>query len=130
MLGAANLDISAIEAKHAEKIESLKAEHAWDIEEHTHGLREENSRLKEACELDEKEIDTLRKTMAELERSSAYVESLNAEMEDSAHSQRTEIETLRATMAGMICGNCKGSKGDPYAPNLPCPVCQPKKEGT
>jgi hypothetical protein len=54
---------------------------------------------------------------------------------------RKEIATLRAKMVGMVCGTCKGEEyvyklcnncGERYCistKRIPCPVCQPKKEG-
>jgi hypothetical protein len=43
-----------------------------------------------------------------------------------------EISTLRAKMAGMVCGTCMGVEfvwSSDVNHHVPCPVCQPKKEG-
>jgi hypothetical protein len=45
---------------------------------------------------------------------------------------RAEIATIRATMATMVCGTCKGVEfvwSSDVNHHVPCPVCQPKKEG-
>jgi hypothetical protein len=56
----------------------------------------------------------------------------HAEERDAIESAAKDVADIEAKMATMVCGTCRGVEfvwSSDVNHHVPCPVCQPKKEG-
>jgi hypothetical protein len=88
-----------------------------------------------------KEIEKLRSEIAALEEKHAIeladavanaIALCHAEERAALESAAKDVADIEAKMATMVCGRCKGVEfvwSSDVNHHVPCPVCQPKKEG-